>query len=80
MASELEGKPWNFRSSCQGFKANFDMQTEFLDYIDKANREETNFLDLIPSHTRSFAAEATASVENKYFLKPYAFGKMANRM
>ena len=77
---ELEGKPHGIsEAAVKVFKANFDMQTEFLDFIDEANREETNFLDLIPSHTRSFAAEATASIENNYFLKPYAFGKMANR-
>ena len=77
---ELEGKPHGIsEAAVKVFKANFDMQTEFLDFIDEANREGTNLLDLIPSHTRSFAAEATASIENKYFLKPYAFGKMANR-
>lgn len=77
---ELEDAPHRItESAVKVFKANFDMQTECLDPINEAETDDIPVTELLPPHARSFVAEATASIENEYFIRPYAFGRMANR-
>ena len=77
---ELEDAPHGItESAVKVFKANFDMQTECLDPINEAETGDIPLTELLPLHARSFVAEATASIENEYFIRPYAFGRMANR-
>ena len=77
---ELEGAPHGItESAVKVFKANFDMQAECLDPIRESEAGDVPITELLPLHARSFVAEATASIENEYFIRPYAFGRMANR-
>lgn len=77
---ELEDQPHGVsQAALKVFKANFDMQAECLDPINKAKETGTPLHELIEPIARSFVSEATASIDNEHFLQPYAFGRMANR-
>ena len=77
---ELEDRPHGVsQAALKVFKANFDMQAECIDPINKAKETGTPLHELVEPIARSFVSEATASIENEHFLRPYAFGRMANR-
>ena len=88
-APGLEGDVWHVKleesphgiteAAVKVFKANFDMQSECLNLINDAETKNIPIFDLLPPDARPFVSEATASIENKYFIRPYAFGRMANR-
>ena len=77
---DLEERPHGIsQAALKVFKANFDMQSACLDPLLKAKEDDLPLHELIEPIARSFVFEATASVENEHFLRPYAFGRMANR-
>ena len=77
---ELEERPHGVsQAALKVFKANFDMQAECIDPINRAKETGTPLHELIEPIARSFVSEATASIDNEHFLQPYAFGRMANR-
>ena len=77
---ELADEPDGVTSAAlKVFRADFDMQHECLDPIMVADDEGVNVQELVEPNVRSFTTEATFDVDHPFFLKPYAFGRMANR-